>query len=60
MEMDFNPQADRLSASCLNTGMCEYGIYPLPNRFYIDQVPLDLFQFGKGSLNPKGAGVFAG
>ena len=56
MEMDFNPQADRLSASCLNAGWCDYGIYPLPNRFYMDQVPLDLFQFGKVSLNPKGAG----
>ena len=56
MEVEFNPQADRLSASCLNAGMCDYDIYPLPSRFYMDQVPLDLFQFGKVSLNPNGAG----
>ena len=57
--MDFNLQAARLSASCRKAGKYDYGIYPLPSRFYMDQVPLDLFQFGKVSLNPKGA-VFAG
>ena len=45
-----------LSQSCLEAGNCDYGLYPLESRFYMDQVPLDLFQFGKRSLNPKGAG----
>ena len=55
IEMDFNPQADRLSESFRNAGMSDCGIYPLSSRFYMDQVPLDLFQFGKVSLNPEGA-----
>ena len=56
-EMDFhNPHIGQVSKSCLEAGTCDYGIYPLENRFYIDQVPLDLFQYGKASLNPKGAG----
>ena len=56
-EMDFsNPRAGQVSQSCLEAGTCDYGIYPLKNRFYMDQVPLDLFQYGKVSLNPKGAG----
>ena len=54
--MDLNPQAVQLNPSCINAGKCDYGIYPLQSRFYMDQVPLDLFQFGKVSLNPKGAG----
>ena len=54
--MDFDPQAYRLSESCRKAGTCDYGLYPLASRFYVDQVPLDLFQFGKVSLNPKGAG----
>ena len=45
-----------MSASCRNVRKCDYGIYPLPSRFYLDQIPLDLFQLGKLSLNPKGAG----
>ena len=51
MEMEFNPEADRLNSSCLNAGMCDYGIYSLPSRFYTEQVPLDLFQFAKVSLD---------
>ena len=38
------------------SAMCDYDIYALPSRFYMDQVPLDLLQSGKVSLNPKGAG----
>ena len=45
-----------MSQSCREAGTWDYGIYPLSNRFYMDQVPLDLSQFGKASLNPKGAG----
>ena len=56
-EMDIiNPRVGQVSQSCLEVGTCDFGIYPLANRFYMDQVPLDLFQFGKVSLNPKGAG----
>ena len=57
MEMDFsNPRVGLVSQSCIAAGTCDYGLYPLEHRFYMDQVPLDLFQFGKVSLNPKGAG----
>ena len=51
-----NPRVGQVSQSCLEAGTCDYGIYPLKNRFYMDQVPLDLFQYGKVSLNPKGVG----
>ena len=56
-EMDIiNPRVGQVSQSCLEAGTGGFGIYPLANRFYMDQVPLELFQFGKVSLNPKGAG----
>ena len=56
MEMELEPRAPWVSQSCREAGTCDYGIYPLSNRFHMDHVPLDLFQFGKASLNPKGAG----
>ena len=46
----------RVAKQCQEKGSCNYGLYPLENRFYMDQVPLDLFQFGKKSLNEKGSG----
>ena len=46
----------RVAQQCQEKGSCNYGLYPLENRFYMDQVPLDLFQFGKKSLNEKGSG----
>ena len=55
MELELEPRAPWVSQSCREAGTCDYGIYPLSNRFYMDQVPLDFFQFGKASLNPKGA-----
>ena len=46
----------RVGQECWANGACDFGIYPLDRRFYMDQVPLDLFQYGKRSLNAKGAG----
>ena len=47
----------RVAQQCQEKGSCNYGLYPLENRFYMDQVPLDLFQFGKKSPNEKGSGL---
>ena len=46
----------QIGQECLQKGSCDYGLYPLKTRFYMDQIPLDLFQYGKRSLNPIGAG----
>ena len=56
METELDPRAPLVSQSCREAGSCDYGIYPLSNRFYMDQVTLDLSKFGKASLNSKGAG----
>ena len=47
---------EQIGQECLSKGSCDYGLYPLPTRFYMDQIPLDLFQYGKRSLNPIGEG----
>ena len=50
MELELEPQAPWVSQSCREAGTCDYGIYPLSNRFYMDQVPLDLFSLEKPRL----------
>ena len=57
--MDFNPQAYRLSASCRNAGKCDYGIYPLPSRFYMTRSPSTFFSLEK-YLSIQKAQVSAG
>ena len=41
---------------CMPKGSCDYGLYPLQSRYYMDQIPLDLFQSDNRSLNPVGIG----
>ena len=55
--MDANSQNHKqIAQESLDKGSCDYGLYPLETRFYMDLIPLDLFQYGKRSLNPIGAG----
>ena len=37
---------------CLEKGPFDHGVYPLKTRFHMNQIPLDLFQYGKRSLYP--------
>ena len=37
---------------CLEKGPFDHGVYPLKKRFHMNQIPLDLFQYGKRSLYP--------
>ena len=56
VNMDGNSHYHKqIGQECLQKGSCDYGLYPLKTRFYMDQIPLDLFQYGKRSLNPIGA-----
>ena len=47
---------EQIGQESLAKGSCDYGLYPLQIRFYINNIPLDLFQSGKRSLNPVGKG----
>ena len=48
---------EQIGQEYLAKSSCDYNrLYPLESRFYMDQIPLDLFQAGKRSLNPVGKG----
>ena len=49
---------EQIGQECLAKGSCDYGLYPPQSRFYMDLIPLDLFQYGKRSLNPVCKGYF--
>ena len=51
-----SPDHEQIGQDCLVKESRDYGLYPLQTRFYMDQIPLNLFQYDKRSLNPVGAG----